>query len=115
MQNKLFLLSGLCLSTIFFSQSAIAYIESDKKQHLAVSYGVGLVSTYYFDDPLYGFSSCFAVGLAKEIYDEIDYEGFDGKDLAYDALGCALGTLTIEGLQFAFTEDSASISYNYRF
>lgn len=92
-----------------------ASIEDDKKDHLIVSYAIGLGSTYYFDDPIIGFSSCLAVGLGKEIYDQIDYNGFDEKDLAYDAIGCFLGTLTVEGLKFSFDKNNAFVSYQYNF
>lgn len=114
MTKKINILS-IALIGLLYSTHSFAEIEIDKKKHLAVSYGLGLATTYYFKDPVYGFSSCLAVGLAKEIYDEIDYNGFDEKDLAYDALGCALGTLTMKGLEFTFTHNSAAISYNYHF
>lgn len=110
--NKKFLMAVILMLT---ATNCFAEIRDDHKKHLGVSYGLGIVSTYYFEKPLYGFSSCLAVGLGKEIYDEIDYNGFDGEDLAYDALGCALGTLTVKGLEFAITKNSATISYNYSF
>ncbi len=110
--KKLYLITMI---GIFTATNSFAEIRDDHQKHLAISYGIGVASTYYFKEPLYGFSSCFAVGLAKEVYDEIDYNGFDGKDLAYDALGCALGTVTVKGLEFVFTKNSAAISYNYSF
>lgn len=37
---------------------------------------------------------CLAAGLAKELYDEYDYGGFDEKDLLADYVGCLIGTKT---------------------
>jgi len=55
-------------------------IEQDKALHYGVSLGVSTVTTvalnhYNVNQVGYkGFGICMGVGLAKEIYDEIDYK-----------------------------------------
>ena len=105
---------GILLSTILFAFNASA-IEKDKQKHFGVSTAIGAASTYFFDDYRYSLASCFAVGLGKELYDEYDYNGFSGKDLVYDGLGCSLGVLTGEVIKFNLTDNSAEITFNYKF
>lgn len=110
------MISKIVLSSILIIASSNAMaVEKDKQKHLAVSTAIGAGSTYFFDDYRYSFATCMTFGLAKEIYDEIDYGGFDGKDLAYDALGCGLGVLTGEVIKFHIQDDGAMISLNYNF
>tara|TARA_Y100001960_G_scaffold334183_1_gene446592 strand:+ start:4810 stop:5157 length:348 start_codon:yes stop_codon:yes gene_type:complete len=103
------------LFLLLFPSSALAEIEKDKQKHFAVSYSVGVGTSLIFDDWKTSLVACSAVGLGKEIYDEIDYHGFSKEDLAYDILGCSLGVLTVEGLSFSLKKDYYAIQYQYKF
>jgi len=77
-------------------------LAEDKIKHASVSAAITVSARQVFDDTdspwLYAHASCLAVGVAKEIYDEIDYGGFDMEDLAADAAGSLAGSLL--GMQF---------------
>ena len=103
----------LFFSLFFFQQSAHA-IDNDKKLHFGASSGIGLSSTLVFEKPLNSFLACSSVGLVKEIYDEIDYGGFDEKDIFYNLAGCALGVTIGEGSK-RFILKPSGIEFKYRF
>lgn len=77
-------------------------VESDKKMHFAVSAGLGFAANSIMDDYRYSMASCMAVGVAKEVYDEIDYGGFSEKDLVADLLGCGVGVVVNEVTDLKF-------------
>lgn len=83
----------------------------DKIKHVSVSAAITVSAYQVFegtDNPwLYAQASCLAVGVAKEIYDEIDYGGFDMDDLAADAVGSLAGSLLC--LQF---DGGAKLDYD---
>ncbi|AUR92149.1 hypothetical protein NVP1170O_036 [Vibrio phage 1.170.O._10N.261.52.C3] len=93
-----------------FNASAVG---QDKYLHFGVSTAIGGVVTYAYEgDWRVGFGSCMVVGVAKETYDYLDYGKFDTQDLAFDAVGCALGSwLGYE--TFKLTSDSDSVMINY--
>jgi len=64
---------GIGWTEIAFSSA----IEPDKKLHLGYSTAIGGVSTLIFEKKSYQFLACSSVGLAKELYDEYRYGGFD--------------------------------------
>jgi putative lipoprotein len=86
---SLLLLSGLA--------QADEWTGKDKKQHFAGSALMGVAASAAFKDSdhpvLYPMAAVLAVGLAKEIRDEVatSGSGFSYKGLAADALGAALG------------------------
>lgn len=105
---------SLILLILFFSINANA-IEKDKVKHVSYSYVIGTGSELYFDNPIKSMTLCSSVGLGKEIYDQIDYNGFDHKDLMYDVIGCGLGVLTGNLINFYVDDKNVFISYNYQF
>jgi uncharacterized protein YfiM (DUF2279 family) len=111
--NKLITIGVLSIPLVAFY--AQADVEEDKLKHFSVSYGIGVGTSLIFDDWKTSLVACSAVGLGKEIYDEIDYNGFSKEDLAYDILGCSLGVLTVEGLSFSLKKDYYAIQYQYKF
>ena len=100
------LITNGVLLTSLISFSIKADIEEDKQKHFVVSYVIGVGTNFVFEDWKTSLVACSAVGLGKEIYDEIDYNGFSEEDLAYDILGCSLGILTVEGLNFSLQKRS---------
>ena len=104
----------IILSVLYFSTNSFA-MEKDKLMHFSVSTSIGLFSELAIDDPLKSIALCSSVGLAKEVYDQIDYNGFSKKDLLYDALGCGLGVFTGNRLKFHFSNKDFLVSYNYDF
>ena len=76
------IIAATLLSTFTFAQ-----IEKDKQLHFAAGLISGYVGEKVFDTPESPIISAFAVGLGKEIYDEITYGGFDDFDLFATTLG----------------------------
>lgn len=72
--------------------------NEDKLYHLGVSTVIGFSANYVMEDWRYALGACTAVGLAKEVYDQLDYGGASIGDLAYDVVGCAIGVSTSEYL-----------------
>lgn len=108
------LLTSLLLSAPMFVS---AEVPKDKLLHVGASYAVGNVAYVFTQDPVKYSVACMSVGLAKELYDEYDYNGFDEKDLLADAVGCALGyyfPLT-KGLTFTTTGDNVGFNYKMSF
>ncbi|KPM97528.1 hypothetical protein AOG25_13735 [Vibrio alginolyticus] len=95
--------------------------EKDKKLHFAASTGIGLASGALIEDWKLSTSVCLGVGLAKEVYDEIDYGGFDEKDMLANAGGCVTGLIIreITGLNIAVTPsdglNGVDINFGWRF
>jgi len=77
----------LIIGTTLLSTFAFAQIEKDKQLHFASGLISGYVGEKVFDTPESPIISAFAVGLGKEIYDEITYGGFDDFDLFATTLG----------------------------
>jgi len=77
----------LIIGTTLLSTFAFAQIEKDKQLHFAAGVISGYVGEKVFDTPESPIISAFAVGLGKEIYDEINYGGFDDFDLFATTLG----------------------------
>tara|TARA_R100001086_G_scaffold63287_1_gene29342 strand:+ start:723 stop:1142 length:420 start_codon:yes stop_codon:yes gene_type:complete len=76
------IIAATLLSTFTFAQ-----IEKDKQLHFAAGLISGYVGEKVFDTPESPIIGAFAVGLGKEIYDEISYGGFDDFDLFATTLG----------------------------
>ena len=76
------IIAATLLSTFTFAQ-----IQKDKQLHFAAGVISGYVGEKVFDTPESPIISAFAVGLGKEIYDEISYGGFDDFDLFATTLG----------------------------
>ena len=77
-----FIIGATLLSTFAFAQ-----IQKDKQLHFAAGIITGYVGKKVFNTPESPIISAFAVGLGKEIYDEISYGGFDDFDLFATTLG----------------------------
>ena len=77
----------LFIGATLLSTFAFAQIEKDKQLHFAAGVISGYVGEKVFNTPESPIISAFAVGLGKEIYDEISYGGFDDFDLFATTLG----------------------------
>ncbi|CAL9962073.1 hypothetical protein VPHD148_0066 [Vibrio phage D148] len=100
---------------VLFSVNALA-INDDKQKHLVVSTAIGAFTQIHTEDWKTSMAACTAVGLAKELYDEYDYGGFDGKDLAYDVAGCAVGVAVGDtALKVWHQDNTVGIQYNWEF
>jgi hypothetical protein len=66
----------------------------DKKLHFLCGCIISLLVGLY--NPTYGLLAGMVAGLAKEVYDYIDYGGPDIKDFLATAVGSILGALVSE-------------------
>lgn len=100
---------SLIISLLVLSGLAHAddWTGEDKNKHFAGSALMGVAASVAFKDSdhpvLYPMAAVLAVGLAKEIRDEVatSGSGFIYKDLAADALGAALGVSVGNGVIYA--------------
>jgi hypothetical protein len=91
-------------------------MEEDKAKHLILSFTLGAITHYTTEDWKTSIGACITVGLVKELYDEYDYGGFDNKDLAYDAVGCALGAVVGDtALKLYRDDDAIGLQYTLNF
>lgn len=99
-------LIAILLITFCATSYADDWTGDDKNKHFAGSAAMGVAATVVFKDSehpvLYPFAATIAVGLAKEVYDEVKSggSGFSYKDLAADALGAALGVSVGNGVLY---------------
>ncbi len=106
-------ISLLLVAALTFPVSALA---PDKEKHLNVSAAIAGISQLTFEDWRVSLTLCGAAGLSKEVYDEFSYGGFDKKDLAADAVGCAVGLLVGDTLLKGLSWDaSRGIQYSIKF
>lgn len=90
-------------------------IDNDKQLHLGLSTAIGYSTNYFIDNNLVKIGACVGVGLAKEVYDEIDYSGFSREDLVYDTIGCTIGVLTGDIISLKLTDDSVFVGLDYKY
>ncbi|MEA5357590.1 hypothetical protein VB319_27035 [Vibrio parahaemolyticus] len=105
---------------LFVSENALsANVDDDKILHFGASTAIGFASQSFFEDKDSGFYTCAAVGVAKELYDEVDYGGFDTNDMVMNLVGCAVGTVIGDELGFKIgmskIGDANMLSINYSF
>ncbi|ARN69949.1 MULTISPECIES: hypothetical protein [Vibrio] len=109
----------LSLSLVFASNALSANVDDDKILHFGASTAIGFASQSFFEDKDSGFYTCAAVGVAKELYDEVDYGGFDTNDMVMNLVGCAVGTVIGDELGFKIgmskIGDANMLSINYSF
>lgn len=68
--------------------------HKDKTYHAVAGAGVAAVVRHQGGTWAQGCGAAAAVGLAKEVYDEVDYGGFDPRDAMATALaGCLTATI----------------------
>lgn len=93
--------------------------EEDKIKHFAISAGIGFTATGLYESNEKAMAACLSIGLAKEIYDHVDYGGFSGDDLVMDSLGCTLGVITSEYTGFRIgvgkLKDADMLTFAYEF
>ena len=77
----------LIIGATLLSTFAFAQIEKDNQLQFAAGVISGYVGEKVFNTQESPIISAFAVGLGKEIYDEISYGGFDDFDLFATTLG----------------------------
>lgn len=88
MRKTIFSLLALAASSNAFA------IEDDKIMHFTFSYAIGAASSHFISNPFTSLAACNSIGLAKEIYDEIDYGGFSKDDMIANFSGCATGMIS---------------------
>ena len=74
--------------------------QKDKQQHFALSGAVSALTTAYFINNgyskteafFYGVGTSMILGLAKEAYDQYDYNGASTDDMYADLAGAAIGS-----------------------
>lgn len=65
-------------------------MAEDKKLHLICGCIIALLIGLY--NPIYGLLAGMTAGVAKELYDYLDYGLFDTKDMLFTWAGALLGT-----------------------
>jgi putative lipoprotein len=104
---RLSLAVALALAAFLAARPAASAAEPDpwfgrdKVMHLSVSFalaGIGYADTTAFSNrasvrALSGAGIALSAGIAKEIYDRYGGRGLSWRDLAWDAVGTATGTL----------------------
>ncbi len=98
-------------------QDNIDQVDEDKKLHFKYSAGIGAASQLVTGNTYTSLAVCGGVGLAKEIYDEIDYGGFSKNDMLANAIGCVVGVYGIKVVGWSLNLHSQSgttyVSFNY--
>ncbi|ACG60362.1 gp40 putative lipoprotein [Iodobacter phage PhiPLPE] len=108
-------LAYFVISSLFSLAYADDWTGDDKNKHFSGSAALGVAASLAFKDSehpvIYPFAAVLAIGLAKEIRDEVAPagSGFSYKDLAADALGAALGVSIGNGVLY-LTSDTISYS-----
>ena len=64
-------------------------MAQDKKLHLLAGLGIAIIFGWH--NPLIGLGAGFVAGVAKEVYDYLDYGCFDKLDMFYTWAGSLLG------------------------
>jgi len=91
-RDWLLALAVLLVLCIDSCQAADSWTTPDKPQHVAVSAGIGVLTSGLTASPYKAFGLCMVPGIAKELTDKYSGMGQGSfKDLAADALGCAAG------------------------
>lgn len=84
---KNILLAFILLTASAFSQAGI---EEDKLMHFSISFGIGAAFGMLYS-PQKACAISLIPGLAKEIYDKLDYGLFSFEDIVADAIGGCIG------------------------
>lgn len=63
----------------------------DKKLHLLAGLAIAIIFGWQY--PLIGLLAGIIAGIAKEVYDYLDYGLFDKKDMLFTWLGATIGAL----------------------
>lgn len=80
-----------CSGAAMACQDSMAF-AADKQKHFAASMAIGAGARLLTDDTTLAFSAGLGIGLLKELADARSRTGCASvQDLAYDALGTALG------------------------
>ena len=64
-------------------------MAEDKKLHLLAGLGIAIIFGWH--NPLIGLVAGFVAGIAKEVYDYLDYGLYDKQDMLYTWAGSLLG------------------------
>ena len=64
-------------------------MAQDKKLHLLAGLGIAII--FGWQNPLIGLGAGIIAGVAKEVYDYLDYGLFDKQDMFYTWAGSLLG------------------------
>lgn len=97
-----------CAVIALITLAAFAQVPTDKKYHAGAGIIIGSWGTFVGNSldlkpeysALFGLGSAAVAGLGKELWDEIDYGGWDWKDFGATMIGGAIGAgLTYTGLK----------------
>lgn len=72
----------------------ITFVAVDKQAHFIAGFLIALITYLITEDAIIAVFFATAIGILKEIKDQIDYGGFDYKDLIATILGGCLIFLT---------------------
>ena len=64
-------------------------MAQDKKLHLLAGLGIAII--FGWQNPMIGLAAGFVAGVAKEVYDYLDYGLYDKQDMLYTWAGSLLG------------------------
>lgn len=105
--------------------SAGEWTAQDKQLHFkyGVFIGAAAVTAFNFAEldinrPLAASLTCSSVGLAKEIYDQVDYGGADWKDFTVTAAACFIGSYTMHefiNMSIQPLEGGLKLNFKYEF
>lgn len=122
------IITPLLLFTPVFNVDASEWTGYDKHLHLtygAAIGGAGVVALNFMEydgnRPLTSALACsFIAGVGKEIYDEIDYGGFDYKDAVVTATGCFVSSYLTHkflnyGVGVGVSQDNVQLNYTMKF
>lgn len=85
-------------------------IDRDKKLHAAASTLIGGVTYIHSHSVESAMVTCMSIGMMKELYDQKVNDNFSSGDLAYDAVGCALGVSAAYYVDLPLTVDYSDYS-----
>jgi len=102
---------------------ASEWTAPDKELHLKYGLAIGAASVTVFNfanldinRPLTASLVCSSVGLAKEVYDQVDYGGADWKDFTVTAAACFIGSYTMnEFLNLTIQTDNGGVKLNFTY
>ncbi|MGI2025757.1 hypothetical protein [Endozoicomonas acroporae] len=88
-------------------------LQDDKLAHTAFSAAISSGWYEITESKTSALAVCMAVGVAKEVADEIRYGGFSNPDLLADGLGCLIGVYS--PVPVFISDDRFQIEYTLKF
>lgn len=109
----------MLISSMAFEAQSRVNID-DRFLHAGASTLIGSGMVAATQNKKLSYTVCAIAGGAKELIDEIDYNGASMKDLIFDAFGCILGielTSSYMGMKLApsMSSDNIGVNMTYSF